>query len=262
MTAAAAVLACAGPVPVAAQQQIYQYGTSIHPAYQGYVENADGSYTLVFQYFSEFRDTKELPVGPNNLWNGREDRGQITTFLPGNHEFVCVMVAENRVAAGQMRWTLAVDPDRMTGTSTDPLNTEYALVERAQEQANADIDPLTTPRGVCLNKPPAVNVGERRGRGGNRIDPGVGDVPVAAEVSAGVGEATLLPGRVEDEGLPRDEPMTIGWRQVSGPGTTTFGDASQATTSGTFSATGEYILELTANDGEFEHSTRLRVNVS
>jgi hypothetical protein len=46
-----------------------------------------------------------------------------------------------------------------------------------------------------------------------------------------------------------NSPPTILWKQYSGPGTATFGNAAQTNTTATFSAPGVYILELSAADG-------------
>jgi RHS repeat-associated protein len=56
-----------------------------------------------------------------------------------------------------------------------------------------------------------------------------------------------LNGQVTDDGLPNGT-VTTSWSKVSGPGAVTFSEASAAATSATFSATGVYVLRLTAND--------------
>src|SRR5262249_35101194 len=43
--------------------------------------------------------------------------------------------------------------------------------------------------------------------------------------------------------------LTTTWSKVSGPGSVTFGSASALTTTATFSASGTYVLRLTAYDG-------------
>ncbi len=62
---------------------------------------------------------------------------------------------------------------------------------------------------------------------------------------------TFLDATVTDDGLP-DPPaaVTTTWSKVSGPGTVTFDDASAVDTNVTFSVKGEYVLRLTASDGE------------
>lgn len=51
------------------------------------------------------------------------------------------------------------------------------------------------------------------------------------------------------------------WRKVSGPGTVTFADASAARTTATFSAAGEYVLRVSADNGETTAASTLTVKV-
>jgi len=77
-------------------------------------------------------------------------------------------------------------------------------------------------------------------------------------VSAGLDQTITFPssatldGTVSDDGLP-DPPaaLTTTWSKVSGPGTVTFGDASAVDTTASFSTTGVYTLQLSADDGFF-----------
>ncbi len=61
-----------------------------------------------------------------------------------------------------------------------------------------------------------------------------------------------LAGSVNDDGLPADRTLTILWTQIAGPGTATFLDDADPATTVSFDIAGEYVLRLTANDGEFE----------
>ena len=70
-----------------------QQNQPIYPAYDGYVQNPDGSYTLSFAYFSHNAKPVTLPPSADNSFTpGPADRGQSTTFLPGHWRFQCVMV--------------------------------------------------------------------------------------------------------------------------------------------------------------------------
>ena len=55
--------------------------------------------------------------------------------------------------------------------------------------------------------------------------------------------------------------VTQQWRQVSGPGTTTFSTPTLPNTTATFSAPGTYVLQLTANDSVLQSSQTLTVRV-
>ncbi len=88
---------------------------------------------------------------------------------------------------------------------------------------------------AATNKAPLVNAGADLYLPVN----GATAFPVSASLS----------GVVTDDGL--NQPLTIGWSVVSGPGTVAFGNAAAAATSASLSAPGVYTLRLTANDGEF-----------
>ena len=55
--------------------------------------------------------------------------------------------------------------------------------------------------------------------------------------------------------------LTTQWSQVSGPGTATFSSPSLPSTTVTFSAPGDYVLQLAANDGVLQSSKTVAVTV-
>jgi hypothetical protein len=80
----------------------------------------------------------------------------------------------------------------------------------------------------------------------------------APTVNAGPDQNVTLPATaalaatVDDDGLPNPPgTVSVTWSRFSGPGTATvtFGNASAANTTASFSAPGTYVLRLTANDG-------------
>ena len=70
-----------------------------------------------------------------------------------------------------------------------------------------------------------------------------------------------LTGTVKDDGLPADGALTSTWRVVDGPGSVVFEDPAAATTVATFTEPGDYLLELTASDGELESASTLALTV-
>lgn len=74
-------------------------------------------------------------------------------------------------------------------------------------------------------------------------------------------EVLNLSGQVRDDGLPANTPLQVSWRQAFGPGTTLFTDASNAVTQATFTTNGIYILELVADDGEYQPKRKIEVRV-
>ena len=70
-----------------------QQNQPIYSAYDGYVKNPDGSFTVAYAYFSHNSEVVTIPPGPNNAFSVEPgDRMQPTTFKPGHWRFQCVMV--------------------------------------------------------------------------------------------------------------------------------------------------------------------------
>ncbi|HYV11049.1 MAG TPA: PKD domain-containing protein, partial [Pyrinomonadaceae bacterium] len=87
--------------------------------------------------------------------------------------------------------------------------------------------------GMCkdqVNHPPVVNAGPDR--------------------TITVRDSASLQGTATDDGQPAGSTLAVNWSVVSGPGTVTFENAQQASTTATFSQTGTYVLRLTANDSD------------
>jgi hypothetical protein len=88
----------------------------------------------------------------------------------------------------------------------------------------------------------------------------------APTVDAGVDQTIVLPnsvilnGAVTDDGLPNGE-TTSTWSKVSGPGTVIFANAKAVDTTATVSASGTYVLRLTASDGALTASDDVAMTV-
>ena len=71
-------------LPSGASTQVftYQEGQDFSPAFEGWEENPDGSYNLVFGYINRnWLEELDLPIGPENFFfPGAQDRGQPTHF--------------------------------------------------------------------------------------------------------------------------------------------------------------------------------------
>lgn len=224
-----------------------QANQPIYPVYDGFLKNPDGSYTLSFAYFSHNAGTVSIPPGPDNSFGpAPADRMQPTVFKPGHWRFQCVMVVGPEFD-GKLRWTLTY-AGTATGTSERMLQSNWNLVEGAA--ALAKIDYAKAPKGVCLNRPPAVRI--------LGLTPRRGEVPTMA---VAVNEELNLFGSAHDEGLPRGQALKAEWTVVTGPGRVVFAPPASARTKATFSAPGLYELELSATDGEFTERVRLNVQV-
>lgn len=95
---------------------------------------------------------------------------------------------------------------------------------------------------------------------GANLGPLVSAGPDAAAV---VNVAAALTGSVSDDGLPVSPGATgTMWSVVSGPGAVVFGNANSVATTATFSAAGEYVLRLTADDGGLQTFDEVTINAA
>ncbi len=86
-------------------------------------------------------------------------------------------------------------------------------------------------------------------------------VDAGADQTIGQGTTAHLNGFVSDDGLPTGS-LSASWSQIGGPVTVTFGNANQAATTATFSATGVYVLRLTGDDSQLTTTDDVTVTVN
>ncbi|HUW85162.1 MAG TPA: right-handed parallel beta-helix repeat-containing protein [Phycisphaerae bacterium] len=151
---------------------------------------------------------------------------------------------------GDPSWVNAAAGDLHIGGGSAALNLASAAYAPAY-----DIDQDARPLGSGYDL------------GADEADPNANQSP---SVDAGSDQAITLPvdtvsldGTVSDDGLP-DPPgaLTTFWTKLSGPGTVSFGDPNAVDTTATFSAAGNYELQLEADDGEFSRTDMLIVTVN
>ncbi len=121
---------------------------------------------------------------------------------------------------------------------------DYALRLTANDGELGALDEVTiTVVAPPANQPPVVDAG---------LDQTIFESAVAT-----------LDGTVSDDGLPLPANVTTTWTVESAPvgGTVTFDDASAIDTTAQFDALGDYVLRLTANDGELETFDEVTISV-
>jgi RHS repeat-associated protein len=72
-------------------------------------------------------------------------------------------------------------------------------------------------------------------------------------------DAARLSGAACDDGFPRGNAFALSWSKVSGPGAVAFNRPNSTLTDATFTVAGEYVLRLTASDGEHSVSDEVTV---
>ncbi len=164
-------------------------GQNIAPVYEGWEQNPDGSFNLVFGYFNRnWEETIDLPTGPdNNLAPGEADQGQPTHFFPRRNRFLFRIRVPKDFGKQELVWTL----------------TSHGKTERAYATLKPDyfIDDI-----VIMNNNGAG------GAGGGSPDT-IGNKAPVLKVEGektrrvSVGQPITLTAFASDDGKPKPRPM-------------------------------------------------------
>jgi len=250
-------------------------GMGITPAFEGWYQNEDGTYTLLVGYFNRnAKETMDIPVGPNNrIEPGGPDMGQPTFFGVRRNWGVFTIKVPKDFGNKRYTWTIVSNGK----TASIPVG----LIKGYQVEPFKD--------AAMGNEPPRIKFEEN---GKPFVDPPVG---IAATYTAIVGQPLTLTTWVTDvagtdenttparpqapppgaaagrgaepaggaqagrggRGFTPPPPIRLSWHKFRGPGDVTFAEVSpkvdiagggKATTTATFSAPGEYIIRAQAND--------------
>ena len=249
-----------GGTGVSAQIQ-YAVGQDVAPAFEGWQQNPDGTYSFFFGYLNRnFEEQVDVPIGPNNNVEPGGDRGQPTHFYPRRQRFVFkVTVPKDWDKQQRVIWTLT--SHGRTDQAKGWLQPEWELNDEVISENN----------------------------GGGILDAG-NEPPTMTGSSA---ETVTLPNtltltlKANDDGIPkprqrrttatnagsdrsrRERGLLIKWILYRGPGSVRFdpdtspdsyGQPVTFTSKLTFSAPGNYVLQAIASDGQL--STTHNVNVT
>jgi len=228
-----------------AQMPARDSGDSITGAYEGWFKNPDGTFSLLLGYFNRnMKEEIDVPVGPNNrIEPGGPDRGQPTHFMPRRQWGVFTVTVPKDFGNNKISWTITANGQtNVIPASLDPL---------------WEISPFKED-GVG-NTPPVIRFAE--------AGPSVqGPRPIDTSMSTTVGSPLPITVWVADDAKAltrlRTAAVSVGWSKFRGPGAVTFapekpevekteGAAAfngRATTTAIFSAPGEYVLRVVAND--------------
>lgn len=214
-------------------------GQSVTPSYEGWYENPDGGFSMVFGYFNRNHEEHlDVPVGPDNRMEpGPADRGQPTHFLPRRQTGVFAVVVPADFGTRELTWSLTAHGE--TISIPGHLRPEWRI-DALEDITNGNTPPV-------LRFTPGGETGQ--GPGG-----------VATRLRASPSQPVTLTVLATDDGTPRarggarSKPGVV-WSKYRGPGRVTFSaarpplDASgRAVTRATFAEPGEYVLRVLAWD--------------
>ena len=216
-------------------------GQSVTPSFEGWYQNADGSYSLSFGYLNRnYEEVVDIPVGPDNrIEPGPADQGQPTRFQTRRHTGTfTVRVPKTFDEKQKVTWTL--------------VSAGQTIAVPGRLHPDWKIDALREP--TSNNTPPVVRL-SASGPSGQ----GPGGVRVAATAAKGapmpldiwVTDDNVFKATGGGEGRPV---MGIILSTYRGTGKVTFSTtepkivAGKTSATATFSEAGSYVLRALAWD--------------
>jgi hypothetical protein len=169
--------------------QVALSGQDISPAYEGWEQNADWSFNLVFGYFNRnWEEELDVPIGPdNNIEPGGPDQGQPTHFLPRRNRFLVRIHVPKDFGNKEIVWTLTTHgkTNRAYGT----LKPDYFIDEIVVMNNNGAGGAGGGNPDTHGNKAPVLKVDGEKSR------------------SVKAGQPITLTAVATDDGKPRARPM-------------------------------------------------------
>ena len=254
-----------------AVSQTYRSGQNLQPVFEGWEQNPDGSFNMVFGYLNRnYEEHLNIPVGPDNfLEPGDPDRGQPAYFYPRRQRFVWRVLVPADWGDKELVWTVTAHgrTDRAVGwlVPEQIIDEQVVAMNRsgggAQEIANEapSIELLEGQhRTVAIDEPLTLTAV-------------IGDDGVPAVRAA---RNSRPPGRRNALGL------RLAWVQYRGPGSVIFDpftapmadhtpgwtppalpEDGKVVATARFSEPGTYVLRGMADDGYLYTPTDVTVTV-
>lgn len=166
--------------------QTYRSGQHLEPAFEGWRENEDGTFSFIFGYMNEnWEEELNIPVGENNHFSpGDPERGQPTHFLPRRNRFTFEVVVPSDWGDKELVWTLT-SPNGVVRQAYASLARDYVVDNVVIASETGSLGPGTSSPESRSNTPPEVSI--------------IGD-PIR---TVQVGQPLRISTEVHDDGLPR-----------------------------------------------------------
>src|SRR5579863_5714172 len=249
-------------------------GQNVQPYFEGWQRMPDDHIAMWFGYLNRnYEEQPDVPIGPNNRFDLRDDMGQPTHFYPRRRLFVFkVDLPKDWAADKRLVWT--VISNGKTASANGWLQPGWEGDEGVRER---NIGPGGAPRADPPNAAPKITV-----RGDQTVTVGKPLKLAASATDDGIPKARNRNPRAANSGLPAPPPrmpmpaganptpraqlgLRIRWILYRAPdsgGTVSFdpdtaapkvgAQAADLATDATFSAPGTYWLRAIATDGLLE----------
>lgn len=220
-------------------------GQDITPAFEGWMGNPDGTFTLYFGYMNRnYEEELDIPVGPDNNIEPGGDRGQPTHFYPRRQLLVfSVVVPKDWGRERKLVWTLSVHG--RTNVAKGWLQPEWEIdKEVIMLNAAGAADLENEPPVITGSGPQAITLPNTAILTATAQDDGRPGPRRLRDVEGGNGLST--PG------------LSVRWIYYRGPGPVSlsrevdlggYQKRVTSTTTATFRVPGVYVLRAIASDG-------------
>lgn len=269
-------------------QQTFPRGQNVAPAFEGWEEHPDGSFSMVFGYFNRnWEEQPDIPIGPANMIEpGSPDQGQPTHFFPRRNKFVFRVPVPKDFGNKEVVWTLTVHgkTEKAYGTLKDDYKIDKRVLQTNTHMNLGVRDYPKFDEDMAENEPPVVRVeGDRRtvnareplaltaivtddGRlkripqgGGLDSDTTALGLRVTWFVYRGPADkVTFAPEQLtvyQDKKVGGNSPWSPGWNPPPLP------VDGQFPVTVTFGAPGTYVLRVLAHDGGLDAAKDVTVTV-
>ena len=220
-------------------------GSSVTPAYEGWYENSDGTFSMLLGYYNRnAKQTFDIPIGPNNkIEPGNVDQGQPTYFEVGRQWGVVAVRVPKDFGTKKLTWTITSNGETQSIPFT--LNKAYNIAPLKEIGMGNTPPVLTFAQGGPKFTGPPVGIAT--------TFTGTVNEPVTLSVWAADAKATESEG---GRGRGSASVASVSLHKYRGPGTVTFEKTrlsaakqdDMVSTTAKFSAPGEYIIRVQAND--------------
>jgi hypothetical protein len=230
---------------------VHDSGQSVTPSFEGWFANPDGTYSILFGYFSRnLKQELDVPIGPENrIEPGGPDQGQPTHLLPRRRWGVFTVTVPKDFGSKKIAWTLTANGK----TTVIPAGLDPLWELSPFKDATGNTPPFLgfNPSGPFVQGP--------RGQSTTLAVAAKRQLPLTLWIAD---DANVAAGAT----TPKSPPVILSWSKFRGPGAVTFSNErpaiekaefdgpprtafhGKAATTATFDEPGEYILHVLAND--------------
>ena len=173
----------------------FSTGQSVSPAYEGWMPNPDGSFTMYFGYMNtNWLQEFDIPVGPaNDMQPGGPDLGQPTHFYPRRSPFLFTVKVPKDFGTKEMTWTITTHGK--TERAYASLKTDYQIDNQViSTEVGGDFGSLRDE--LRTNVPPELRVDGAKQRSVKAGEP--------LALVAFAGDPDNLPARRDGKPQPRN----------------------------------------------------------